>query len=94
MRRGSHGSLAARLPKEGETRDQLGLGPGLKSKIREGQSRAYGERPLATAVFDFRFRAPYEPQLRPESIRFMRPDPLELFTHPHGHLRPASTPIS
>ena len=75
MRRGSHGSLAARLPKAAKTEDQLGLGPGPKSKIRDG-SHERMERPLVTAVFDFRFRAPYEPQLILESIRFTRPDPL------------------
>ena len=33
-------------------------------------------RPHRTAVFDFRFRARYEPQLIPESIRATRPDPV------------------
>ena len=75
MRRGSHGSLAARLPKAAETGAQLGLGPGLKSKIRDG-STVRIDRPHRTAVFDFRFRAPYELQLVLQSIRFTRPDPL------------------
>ena len=40
--------------------DQLGVERCMQSKIRDG-SHERMERPLVTAVFDFRFRARYEP---------------------------------
>ena len=40
--------------------DQLGLERRMQSKIADG-SHERMQRPLVTAVFDFRFRARYEP---------------------------------
>ena len=58
-----------------KTGDQLGLEPLPLSKIRDRSTEGNG-RPHRTAVFDFRFRARYEPQLVPESMCSRRPDPV------------------
>ena len=55
--------------------DQLEPEAGMQSKIGDG-SRERIDRPLATAVFDFRFMTSYEPQLVPESQFFTRTHPV------------------
>jgi hypothetical protein len=59
-----------------KTGDQLGAEPLPLWKIRDRSTEGNG-RPHRTAVFDFRFRARYEPQLVPESMYATRPDPLK-----------------
>ena len=68
--RGAHG--VAKWCKSGA---QLGLALGRKSKIRDGYAERK-DRPRGAAVADFRFTSPYEPQLRPQSTRFTRTDPV------------------
>ena len=58
-----------------KTEDQLGAEPLPLSKIRDGSAER-NERPRGAAVFDFRFRARYEPQLLLQSVYATRPDPV------------------
>ena len=60
-----------------KTEDQLGAEPLPLSKIRDGSAER-NERPRGAAVFDFRFRARYEPQLLLQSVYATRPDPLKI----------------
>ena len=55
--------------------DQLGAEPLPLSKIRDRSTEGNG-RADRTAVFDFQFRARYEPQLVLQSVCAKRPDPL------------------
>ena len=64
--------------------DQLEPEAGMQSKIGDG-SRERIDRPLATAVFDFRFMTSYEPQLVPESQFFTRTHPVR-GSHRHNHV--------
>ena len=56
--------------------DQLGLEPSAIDSPRPQYSTEGNGRPHRTAVFDFRFRARYEPQLVLQSVCAKRPDPL------------------
>ena len=53
----------------------VGAEPLPLSKIRDGSAER-NERPRGAAVFDFRFRARYEPQLLLQSVYATRPDPV------------------
>ena len=53
-------SVASDLRRGVNSRDQLGAGGLRFSKIGDGSAERKG-RPLGAAVFDFRFRARYEP---------------------------------
>ena len=64
-----------RVAKWCKSEAQLGLDLGRKSKIRDGYAERK-DRPRGAAVADFRFTSPYEPQLRPQSTRFTRTDPV------------------
>ena len=72
-----HGRLPTRRRPCGmrKTGDQLGAEPLPLSKIPDRSTEGNG-RPHRTAVFDFLFRARYEPQLVLKSMCFRRPDPV------------------
>ena len=55
-----------------DLRAQLGLERGMQSKIGDG-STVRNDLPHRTAVFDFRFTSPYEPQLRPQILPLCHP---------------------
>ena len=57
--------------------DQLEAEPLPLSKIPDRSTEGNG-RPHRTTVFDFRFRARYEPQLVLKSMCSRRPDPVQI----------------